>query len=338
MSGVPAVRLEGLTKRFRARRSLAAALRRPFAAGVVPALRDVSLTVGQGELFGVLGPNGAGKSTLFKMLATLVLPDAGRAEVMGLDVAADADEVRRVLATVWADERSLYWRLSARENLRLFGALHGLRRADARRQAEQALVVVGLGETGDRLAGQFSTGMRQRLLIARALLTTPRVLLLDEPTRSLDPVTARDLRTFVRDELVARRGCTVLLATHNADEAFELCDRVGVLHQGRLLATAPAARLAATLGDDQWAFHTTDPGHRLWQALAGAPDAVQVAPTVDGGGWHTVRLPLAGGPDAAARAVARLTADGVTVGGVERLRLPLAELLERVAAGGGDHA
>ncbi|HEX3157795.1 MAG TPA: ABC transporter ATP-binding protein [Gemmatimonadaceae bacterium] len=339
MTAPPAVWLDGLTKRFRTRRSLAAALRRPFATGApVAALRDVSLAVAQGELFGVLGPNGAGKSTLFKVLATLVLPDAGRAEVMGLDVAADADDVRRMVATVWADERSLYWRLSARENLRLFGVLHGLRGVEAARQADEALAVVGLADTGARLAGQLSTGMRQRLLIARALLAAPRVLLLDEPTRSLDPVTARDLRRFVREELVARRGCTVLLATHNADEAFELCDRVGVLHRGRLLATAPASRLAAALGDDQWAFHTTEPGHRLWQVIAGAPNAVHVAPAAEGGGWHTIRLPLVGGPAAAAEAVARLAAEGVAVGGVERLRLPLAELLERVAAGSGGDA
>ena len=175
MTTIPAVWLAGLTKRFRTRRSLAAALRRPFATGApVAALRDVSLAVAPGELFGVLGPNGAGKSTLFKVLATLVLPDAGCAEVMGLDVAADADDVRRLVATVWADERSLYWRLSARENLRLFGVLHGLRGAEASRQADEALAVVGLADTGARLAGQLSTGMRQRLLIARALLAAPR--------------------------------------------------------------------------------------------------------------------------------------------------------------------
>ena len=185
------ITLEGIVKRFPVPRPIGAVLRAPFARRWVTSLDDVRFDVRPGEFFGLLGPNGAGKTTLFKMLSTLVLPDAGHATVGGHDVATEPAAVRRLLAPVIADERSLHWRLSANENLELFAGLHALPRRGSAARIREVLHVVGLADTGARQAGTFSSGMRQRLLVARALLCRPRVLLLDEPTRSLDPIAAR---------------------------------------------------------------------------------------------------------------------------------------------------
>jgi ABC-type multidrug transport system ATPase subunit len=190
----PALRLQNISKRFKVRRGLMESVIHPRGGTWFHAVQNVSCEVQPGEFFGLLGPNGAGKTTLFKMLATLTSPDEGTATVFGADVMRDPREVRRMVAPVAADERGLHWRLSALENLRLFATLYALRGPALASRVDEALGVVGLRGAEHRIVGTFSSGMRQRLLIARALLIKPRVLLLDEPTRSLDPVSARDFR------------------------------------------------------------------------------------------------------------------------------------------------
>jgi len=328
-----AIRLEHLTKRFTVRRGWGEIVRQPLASRRVAVVRQVTCEVPEGEFFGLLGPNGAGKTTLFKMLATLVVPDAGRATVMGRDVVREAAAVRRLLAPVTADERSLHWRLSARENLRVYAALHGLDAREARARIGESLEIVGLVETGAQLVGTFSSGMKQRLLIARALVARPQVLLLDEPTRSLDPVTARTLRTFLREEIAGRRGCTVLLATHSSEEARELCDRVAVLHRGRLLAVGSTQALSEEVGDARYVVWTRDPRHAAFAALVarGHARAMVVEPVIEDG-WSRVRLEVPAGADEAARAISFLTAAGVSVSRFERVPVSLADLIERVVA------
>lgn len=328
--GPVAVRLEGLTKSFPVQRGWREVIRHPRARRWTPALRGVSCEVRAGELFGVLGPNGAGKTTLFKVLSTLVLPDAGHAQVMGVDVARHPARVRRLLAPVAADDRSLNWRLSARENLRLYAALHGLRARDARDRVDEVLAGVELDEAAERRAGTLSSGMKQRLLLARALLARPRVLLLDEPTRSLDPLSARRFRAFLRDEVVARRGCTVLLATHAPDEALELCDRVGVLHRGRLLAVGAAEALARRHAADRWRLWMRDGGAALAAAERRALLRVESRWVEDG--WTRVDAGIPGGADGAARLVAALVDAGAVVCRMEPARPSLAELIERIVA------
>jgi ABC-2 type transport system ATP-binding protein len=323
--------LDGLTKRFPVRRGWLDTARHPLRTEYVPVIRDVSCEIGEGEFFGLLGPNGAGKTTLFKMLATLIIPDAGAATVAGFDVVQDAAAVRRVLAPVIADERSLYWRLSARANLELYGALQGLGKSDARSRATELLHVVGLDDTGAKMVGSFSSGMKQRLLIARALIARPRVLLLDEPTRSLDPISARAFRTFLREEITGRQGCTVLLATHNTEEALELCDRVAVLNRGRLLATGTTQQLAAEIGDERYRLWTREPAHPALASLADRGVVREIAVRgIDDGGWAIVEMEIPGGLDRAAQVTALLGEQGLSIARFERVELALADLIERI--------
>lgn len=198
------------------------------------ALMDVSLQIAQGTTLALLGPNGSGKTTTLKLVATTLLPDRGRVMVEGADTQIDASRVRKQVGFAVATERSFYPRLSARENLEFFAALDDVPRTVRREAIAQVLEQTGLSETGSMLAMKFSSGMYQRLGIARALIKKPSVLLLDEPTRSLDPGSALRFWDLVRE--LSRQGTTVLVATHNFNEAVALGDVVAVLHRGRLAA------------------------------------------------------------------------------------------------------
>jgi ABC-2 type transport system ATP-binding protein len=194
-------------------------------------LRGVDLTVGTGEIFSLLGPNGAGKTTLLKILCCLILPDAGRALVGGTETVHE-NRVKARIGLVHSDERSFYWRLSARENLRFFARLYDVRGKRIESRVAELLAHVDLTAAADRPFSTYSSGMKQRCAIARALLHDPPILLMDEPTRSLDPAAARALRLFIEEQLRGRDGKTVLLATHDLHEAEALSDRVAILVDG----------------------------------------------------------------------------------------------------------
>ena len=211
-------------------------------------LFDLSLRVERGELFGLLGPNGAGKSTLLKLLATLTVPDRGRMTIDGIDVAAEPLEAKRRIALCASDERSFYFRLTARQNLEFFGALAGLSGKNLRKRIDECIERVDLTSHLDRRVGGYSSGMRVRLTVARALLGDPSVLFFDEPTRAVDPVHAEDLRLLIRRELVENAGKTVILATNLLEEAWEVCDRVAVVNHGRIVAIGPPRELDDELG------------------------------------------------------------------------------------------
>ncbi len=231
-----------LTKRFSQARSYRALLRFQRREDLT-AVDSVSLQIREGELFGLLGPNGAGKTTLIKMLCTLILPSEGHARVCGKDVVAQAAAVKSLIGLVDCQERSFFWRLSGRQNLQFFAALYGLHGARADRRIAELLDLVGLDAYANRRFMTYSTGMRQKLAVARGLLAEPRVVFMDEPTRSLDPVSARELRAFIREVLVERLGCTVVLVTHRLEEAEELCDRVAIMDQGRIIACGSVAEI-----------------------------------------------------------------------------------------------
>jgi ABC-2 type transport system ATP-binding protein len=328
---VAGVAIESISKRFTVTRTWRETVTAPFGRTYMQALSDVNCTIAPGEFFGILGPNGAGKTTLFKILATLITPDTGRAVINGFDAVRDVQQVRRQLVPVVADERSLRWRLNAWENLRLYAVLYRVPASEIRQRIAEVLEVVGLATTGEKMVGQFSSGMKQRLLIARALLARPRVLLLDEPTRGLDPLNARSLRTFLKDELSRRQGCTIVLATHSAEEAFHLCDRVGVLDKGRILTTGRAEDLSESFTDGRYQLWTRVPSHPALHRLSanGLCHDVERRRT-EADGWTVLEVRLPGGPDAAAQALAMLVTGGMEVARFERVQLSLAQLIERV--------
>jgi len=238
----PAVEVTGLTKVFeKGRRTIWQRLRRePDKRERFVAVNGIDLLVERGEIFGVLGPNGAGKTTTLRMLATLLEPTGGEARILGFDVRTHPREIRANLGAMLSGERSLYWKLTARENLEYFAALYHVPPRDLRARIDAALVAVKLADRADDYVERYSTGMRQRLALARALLPDPPLVILDEPTVGLDPQAARDLRDRVRE--LKRQGRTVLLTTHYMEEADQLCDRIAIIDHGEIVALdSPAA-------------------------------------------------------------------------------------------------
>jgi ABC-2 type transport system ATP-binding protein len=205
--------------------------------GETVALQDVSFSAAGGEVLVLLGPNGSGKTTALRLISTLLLPDAGSVRVGGFDAWHDAGEVRRQVGIAVATERSFFPRLSARENLEFFAALDEVSRPARTQRIDQVLQDTGLEEKAHTLVMKFSSGMYQRLGIARALVKRPSVLLLDEPTRSLDAATTAHFWATIR--ALAGQQTTVLLATHNFAEAVAVADRLLLLHRGELLANRP---------------------------------------------------------------------------------------------------
>ena len=219
----------------------------PFKKNIIPALKGITLNIEKGEFFGLLGPNGAGKTTLIKILATLVLPTSGKAYVAGYDVEKEERLVRKSMGYVISEERSSYWRLTGRQNLEFFASLNNLKGAEAKKRIDELLEITELKDDADRYFKDYSTGMKQKLGIARGLLTDPQVLFLDEPTKSLDPVTARHMRDFIKKEIVLKQGKTVLFATHNLVEAESLCDRIAIIDKGVIKACGSLSEIRKIL-------------------------------------------------------------------------------------------
>jgi ABC-2 type transport system ATP-binding protein len=202
--------------------------------GATVAVQELSLEVPKGTVFGFLGPNGSGKTTTVRLLLGLLEPDAGSASVLGTEVVRDADRVRAV-SGVLLERAGLYERLTAEDNLELFGRIWRVPRSDRRARTRELLEQINLWDRKDDIVRDWSTGMRQKLAIARALYHRPAVLFLDEPTRGLDPVATASLHDDIQ-RLVHEEGVTVFLNTHNLAEAEKLCHRIGVIRSGRLVA------------------------------------------------------------------------------------------------------
>jgi ABC-2 type transport system ATP-binding protein len=215
----------------------------------VEALKGVSLEIQPGEIFGLLGPNGAGKTTLIKCLTTLLLPTSGEAWINGYQLTKHDNQVRATVGCMLMGERGLYWKLTARENLNFFGALYHLSPVDRRRQTEAVIERLNLGEIADRAVETYSSGQRMKLAFAKALINDAPLLILDEPTTTLDVPSARELRGVVR-ELNQKEGKTVIYTTHIMTEAETLCQRVAIVDQGRVLALGTVPELKAALKRD----------------------------------------------------------------------------------------
>jgi ABC-2 type transport system ATP-binding protein len=208
---------------------------------VKPVLQGIDLAIEQGEIFGILGPNGVGKTTLLSILSTLLLPDRGRVEILGLDLLRHGCRVRQRINSS-SGHANFLWGLTVRENLNLYGMLYGLGRKVREAKVASLIDLLDLGEHRDATFDQLSTGLKQRLSLAKALINDPEILFLDEPTVGLDPSVSLRIREEVRS-IQKQRGMTVLFTTHNMKEAEVLCDRISFLRAGRLLATGTAADL-----------------------------------------------------------------------------------------------
>jgi ABC-2 type transport system ATP-binding protein len=258
-SGPLAVRVAGVVKRF----------------GSTTALAGVDLEVPEGLVFGLLGPNGAGKTTLIRILATLLEPDAGRAELLGRDVVTESSSVRELLALT-GQFAAVDELLTGRENLEMFGRLFRLSRAEARRRASELLERFELADAADRTAKTYSGGMRRRLDLASSLLTQPRVLFLDEPTTGLDPRSRSEIWEIVRD--LRREGTTILLTTQYLEEADQLADEIAVIDHGRVIAKGTGNELKDRVGGQILEVELTDVRQRdaaeaaLLRVGCGAPE------------------------------------------------------------------
>ncbi|MCA1629051.1 MAG: ABC transporter ATP-binding protein [Acidobacteria bacterium] len=202
----------------------------------VEALRGVSLDVRAGEIFGLIGRNGAGKTTFAKIIATLVQPTSGSVTVRGFDSVKDEGRVRAQVGLASAEERSFYWRLTIEQNLLFFARLYGMGDRAARARIAELVALFELEPLARRRFGQLSTGNKQRVIVARAMMSDPPILLLDEPTRSLDPLAAAEMRATIRKLAAGHEPKTVLLTSHNLAEIEELCDRVAIISRGVIRA------------------------------------------------------------------------------------------------------
>ena len=215
----------------------------------VEALQGVSLDVQAGEVFGLLGPNGAGKTTLIKILTTLLIPTAGDAWVNGYHVIRQENQVRASVGCMLMGERGLYWKLTGRENLEYFGALYHLSPVERRRRAQEILDLLGLKDLADRTVETYSSGQKMNLAFGKALINDAPLLVLDEPTNTLDVPSASELRAIVRT--LNAQGKTIIYTTHIMSEAETLCKRVAIIDRGKLLALGTIEELKASLGRSQ---------------------------------------------------------------------------------------
>jgi ABC-type multidrug transport system ATPase subunit len=243
-----AITVESLQKSFPPARSGWRAFLQPFEKPSVVALDGMSFEVRPGEALALLGANGAGKSTLLRILATLLLPTQGRAQIAGHDAVLDPRAVRRQLGYHAGSDLGFYSRLTGRENLRFFGRLNHLSNTAAAQRIALLAEQFHLAEALDRQVRTLSSGTVQRLSLARALLHQPRVLLLDEPTRSLDAIAASEFRRFLKSEVLRRGDTSLLFASHTLPEVELLADRIAVIDAGRLLACDTLAALKRTTG------------------------------------------------------------------------------------------
>lgn len=236
-----AIEAEGLCKRYPINTGWRDILRRRR---YRTALQGVGFRLERGRVLGLLGANGAGKTTLLKILCTALIPDGGSARILGHDLETEAAGAKRRIGMVVNEERSFYFRLSCRRNLEFFAALWDLHGPAARERIDELLELVGLSERAEDRFDRLSTGMRQRMAIARGLLMDPELLFLDEPTRSLDPVTTDQMHRFIREELVEIKGKTVVVATNDLGEAEALAQELLVLREGEVAASGSMEEFA----------------------------------------------------------------------------------------------
>jgi ABC-2 type transport system ATP-binding protein len=204
-------------------------------APTIKVFENLNLKINSSELFCLVGPNGVGKTTLIKILCGLILPTKGEVLIQGYSLLKEEAKVKDIIALVSGEERSFYWRLTARQNLEFFGTLYGLSPAILREKIKELSKFLEIEEFLDTMFQKLSTGMKQRLGIIRALLKEAKIIFMDEPTKSLDPYAAKSLREFIKEKLVKKEKKTIFFTTHNLSEAESLADRIAIMDKGRII-------------------------------------------------------------------------------------------------------
>lgn len=290
----------------------------------VTALNNVSLSIPPGEIFGLLGPNGAGKTTLIKILATLILPDSGEVSICGHNLLRQPQHVRNVIGFVNSNERSFYWRLTGRQNLSFFASLWNLSDPDKTRRIERLFDFVGLSEKADTRFLKYSTGQQQRLSLARALLPDPEILLMDEPTRSLDPVAASDLQKFAKTELAGKRKKTILWCTHNLKEAEDVCDTLAVIHKGTVMATGSLKQMQSFMeGKNLYHLRIATKSYDAFQKTGISPSSI-----IQNNGM--MELEVKEKEENIPALLNRLVQDNITIYACNRKEIPLEDIFEKL--------
>ncbi|MFC1525071.1 ABC transporter ATP-binding protein [Planctomycetota bacterium] len=239
---MPFIEVSNLTKHFKPALRLRHLLFWPRGKPI-KALDNIRFQLDEGKILGLVGANGAGKSTLLKIISTLVLPDSGTINIGGVNAINQPEQAKQLLSWVSGEERSLYWRLSGRANLEFFAAFSA---QHAHERINELLQLLEIERPEQRIA-EYSTGMKHRLNLARGLLANPRLLLLDEPTKSLDPSSSHKLRQFIKAELAQQQKKTIIMATHNLAEAESLCDVIGIIDRGEMKFCGRLAELRTML-------------------------------------------------------------------------------------------
>lgn len=276
------------------------------------ALSDVSFEIRQGETLGLLGPNGAGKTTLLKILSTALQPTEGQVLLDGKDIAADPRHARGRLGLVTCDERSFYWRLSALRNLSFFAALYQVPEKVAQERIGILLEALGLTYAAHRPFHSYSSGMKQKLAIARGLLAEPDLVLYDEPTRSLDPLSAANIRAWLVENRKKNPKRTHLIATNQLNEAEQLCDRVVIINHGQLIASGTVAQIRRDWSGDAYRIHrVTYCGEDVTLDSLGEGFHIETESTDDSG--TTIRIDSQGRADALSTVMAAILGQGGVV-------------------------
>lgn len=224
-----------LYKKFKLPKTYAQLLRHPLKTEEVIALERIDFSVPQGSCLGILGPNGAGKTTLMKILSTLIRPTGGEVWINGINVEENPDEVKKVIGCVVNDERSFFWRLTGRQNLHFFATLNNIPKRKAAAAIDRLAQLVDLTRDIEKPFQNYSSGMKQKLAIIRALLTDPKILLFDEPSKNLDPLFRSKLLMFLKETILGEMKATIIMATHDIQEAEHLCDNIMLLDRGKVV-------------------------------------------------------------------------------------------------------
>ena len=309
----PAIVAENLSKNYP--RSIGGGFFRSKT-GQKAALTSVSLEVQPGETVGLLGPNGAGKTTLLKIIATLLSPTSGRVLIHGWDSVQEPVLVRRSLGLVTCDERSFYWRISGRQNLAFFATLYGMPRRTAQERIPFLLEVLGLADAADRLFHTYSSGMKQKLAIARGLLSEPSIILYDEPTRSLDPLSTQNVRNWLAANRKSSPHTAHLIATNQLQEAVRLCDRVVILNRGVVIASGTIGQIQEAWRQREYAVHRlVCRGCSLNGALRASPEEglLDIQEECRNEDRFTLRLRTIENSDALSRVMDRILLAGGTI-------------------------